>query len=304
MEIFPSVIIPTYNQSLRLNFTLESLLEQTESNFEVIIVDDGSTDNTKETVELYKDKLMIKYRYQNNRGRAEARNEGINISRGNVLLFLDADRPVSKNWVKTHIFQHQTRNNLVCIGEIREFYFSDLIKQKESLLEDIHNNYIKYQKFSRKYSYWNFVSKGFDNEGNCFLNAPWITTLIGNLSMRKELLEEVGKFDINFKSWGFEHFELGYRLFNVGGARFKYIKDATNYHLAHSRPEDFYKKNIDESRNYFFKKYNDEAINSLSQLLNGEISLNRFNLITGDGTHVSNFEEGEIFYKSPSLSRL
>ncbi|RKY26862.1 MAG: glycosyltransferase family 2 protein [Candidatus Omnitrophota bacterium] len=88
--MFFSIIIPSYNRKYLLKIAIESVLEQTFKDFELIIVDDGSTDKTKELVETYKDK-RIKYFYQENKGPASARNLGIKNSSGEYICFLDSD---------------------------------------------------------------------------------------------------------------------------------------------------------------------------------------------------------------------
>lgn len=87
-----STIIPTYNSPHYLIEALESVLSQTYKDMEIVIVDDGSTDNTKEVIQSY---LIldrnIKYIYQNNGGTASARNTGIKFSSGEYIAFLDHD---------------------------------------------------------------------------------------------------------------------------------------------------------------------------------------------------------------------
>jgi hypothetical protein len=83
-----SVIIPCYNQARFLGEAIESVLAQTYPHFEVVVIDDGSTDNTSEVAARYPGVRCIR---QENRGLAEARNEGIRRSNGGYLVFLDAD---------------------------------------------------------------------------------------------------------------------------------------------------------------------------------------------------------------------
>jgi len=86
-----SVIIPTYNCAKYLEESIESVLAQTGADFEVIVVDDGSTDNTSEVLSRYKTDARIKTTCQPNSGPGAARNSGINLSEGDYLCFLDAD---------------------------------------------------------------------------------------------------------------------------------------------------------------------------------------------------------------------
>jgi glycosyltransferase involved in cell wall biosynthesis len=83
-----SVIIPYYNQARFLGEAIESVLKQSYPHFEVVVVDDGSTDNTTEVASRYARVRCIR---QENRGLAGARNEGIRRSVGTYLVFLDAD---------------------------------------------------------------------------------------------------------------------------------------------------------------------------------------------------------------------
>lgn len=85
-----SIIIPTYNRANMIGKAIDSILAQTYTNWELIIVDDGSTDNTKDVVQAYNDN-RINYFYQENKGRSAARNYGIDMSEGDYISFLDDD---------------------------------------------------------------------------------------------------------------------------------------------------------------------------------------------------------------------
>jgi glycosyltransferase involved in cell wall biosynthesis len=86
-----SVIIPTYNYAHFLPEALNSVLDQTYKNFEVIIVDDGSTDNTKDVLKSFLNDQRIRYIYQENSGLPATRNRGIKESKGQFVAFLDSD---------------------------------------------------------------------------------------------------------------------------------------------------------------------------------------------------------------------
>jgi glycosyltransferase involved in cell wall biosynthesis len=85
-----SVVIPAYNYARFLGETIQSVLDQTFRDFELIVVDDGSTDNTMEVVSSFKDN-RIQYIYQENGGLSSARNTGIKASKGEYIAFLDSD---------------------------------------------------------------------------------------------------------------------------------------------------------------------------------------------------------------------
>ena len=87
-SVIVSIIIPCYNSERFITETIESVLSQTYKNYEIIVVDDGSTDNTKSIVSNYPE---IKYIYQTNQGTSSARNNGLKVSKGKYIIFLDHD---------------------------------------------------------------------------------------------------------------------------------------------------------------------------------------------------------------------
>jgi glycosyltransferase involved in cell wall biosynthesis len=85
-----SIIIPTYNRADRLEVTIQTILDQSYTHFEIIVVDDGSTDNTEHIVSRLADD-RIKYFFKKNEERAIARNYGISKAQGAYINFLDSD---------------------------------------------------------------------------------------------------------------------------------------------------------------------------------------------------------------------
>ena len=91
-NIYFSIILPTYNRADFLSKAIESVISQSFTRWELIIIDDGSTDNTKILVEKYqKTQKQIRYIYQKNSERSAARNNGIKNSYGQWICFLDSD---------------------------------------------------------------------------------------------------------------------------------------------------------------------------------------------------------------------
>jgi glycosyltransferase involved in cell wall biosynthesis len=83
-----SVVIPCYNQARFLGEAIESVLAQSHARFEIIVVDDGSTDNTVEVARRYRDVRCVS---QRNQGQGAARNEGLKHASGEFVVFLDSD---------------------------------------------------------------------------------------------------------------------------------------------------------------------------------------------------------------------
>lgn len=86
-----SIIIPTFNREHLIQKAVESVLDQSYTDIEVIVIDDGSTDNTEEKVRLIEDERVRYLKLNNNGGACRARNKGAEIARGEYLAFQDSD---------------------------------------------------------------------------------------------------------------------------------------------------------------------------------------------------------------------
>src|SRR5215210_7479587 len=106
--VLVSVIIPCYNQAHFLGEAIESVLAQNHPRFEILVVDDGSTDDTSEVAARYPEVRCLR---QENRGLAAARNAGLRSSEGEYVVFLDADDRLLPNALEA---------GLVCFEDHRE----------------------------------------------------------------------------------------------------------------------------------------------------------------------------------------
>ena len=86
-----SVVMPTYNRGNIISRSIDSVLSQSFSDFELIIVDDGSNDNTDDVINNFDDDRIKYIKLDENRGACNARNHGMNISRGDIIAFIDSD---------------------------------------------------------------------------------------------------------------------------------------------------------------------------------------------------------------------
>ena len=118
-----SVIIPCYNQAAFLKETVKSVINQSYTNWECIIVNDGSTDNSQEVInELCKIDSRIKCHIQQNKGLSASRNVGMNISCGEYLQFLDADDIILPTKFEKQLEQFEINPNLdISISRFRYF---------------------------------------------------------------------------------------------------------------------------------------------------------------------------------------
>jgi glycosyltransferase involved in cell wall biosynthesis len=125
-----TIIIPAYNYQMFLSDSLTSVLAQKYQNFELIVIDDGSTDKTKDVVaEFIARDSRIKYFYQSNAGLSAARNLGIKNSKGEYIQFLDADDLLSDLKLSLQIEDMEKDAN-IDISYTMAYYFVDGSKEK------------------------------------------------------------------------------------------------------------------------------------------------------------------------------
>ena len=107
-----SVIIPVFNTEKYIKKCLESVINQTYKNIEIIVINDGSTDNSDKIIQKYVKEYpkKIKYVYQENKGQAYSRNLGIKLSKGELITFVDSDDYIERNMYQQMI-EHLEREN-------------------------------------------------------------------------------------------------------------------------------------------------------------------------------------------------
>lgn len=100
-----SIVVPMYNSSSYICDCIESILNQTYKNYELLLIDDGSTDNTFLQIEEYINECpeQIKYVKKENGGAASARNVGIDVAEGEHIVFIDADDTVACDYLGKNI---------------------------------------------------------------------------------------------------------------------------------------------------------------------------------------------------------
>lgn len=207
-----SVILPTYNRAELIPRAIDSVLTQTYANWELIIWDDGSIDDTEKIVRSYNDD-RIKYCYEENHGVSYARNKAISISGGEYVAFLDSD----DEWVGEKLaVQVEVMNTNSQIDVL----FSDYI----DIIESIQKKYRTFEQYSNvmklleleKVDSSLFVIKRGIPEILSFENFIATDSVI----FRRKLLERTGPFLESLQ--GPEDFELWWRM-GIEGACFAFV---------------------------------------------------------------------------------
>lgn len=231
-----AAVIPTYNRSAFLRATLAALARQRmpASQFEVVVSDDGSSDDTRETVASFEDRLWLRYRFQLDLGwRANmARNAGARLATAPVLVFVDTGVLPGPDFLSTHLSAQTSTARTAVLGYTFG-YRPDLeidLPDWERPPEDLVRDYAGTSWFTdvRHFAFERF---GFDL-ANCAVPWQWFWSM--NCSMHAADFWAAGGFDEDFRSWGGEDLELGYRLFR-GGLRFAVSQDAWAIEAPHAR---------------------------------------------------------------------
>ncbi|MCY9829029.1 glycosyltransferase [Vibrio chagasii] len=233
-----SVVIPTYNRSQLLSYTLTSLVSQSNSNFEVIVVDDGGSDDSRQVCELFKDKLNLRYIWQKDDGfrAGKARNLGLYAAEGDYIVFIDTGVLLQKDAIDKHIEIHEnSKFPTVCIGYVYGFEISnEKLEEIEPHLKDKNTEQLismmeylnaldirqsLYDEFGYNISSW---PAPFDLFWTCHVSAE-----------REELIKS-GAFDESFNSWGGEDVDLGIRLF-MNNNKFVVDRGLCSVHWPHEK---------------------------------------------------------------------
>jgi glycosyltransferase involved in cell wall biosynthesis len=240
---FFSVIIPVYNKALFLGETLKSLLAQTFTDFEVIVINDGSTDGSESVIQSFND-VRIRYYSKENEGVAVARNLGIEKTLGEFICFLDADDYWEPNFLATFKKQIDVLpNHKVFSCAIAIETAQKTIPARYSLARITDFQLVDFFDASRK---------------ECIL---WTSAV----AIHKSVFEKTGTFDTQIKKG--EDTELWMRIglqYTIGFigsilARYRYDKDSIsrNWHY-YFEPYTFEKYVVLEKENVKLKQFLDQ----------------------------------------------
>ena len=205
--ILISVIIGTYNQGHLLRKVLGGYTQQTvpSDQFEIIIADSSSTDNTADIVADFS-MLPIQYHCIENQGKAYARNYAAQQASGAYLLITDADMIPDENFIQAHIKAHEATQDPTCFEGAA---------------------------FNLKTLEWPLNLIGMTPQIGKVLKKQkplgWYYFLTGNVSIPTHLFHHVNGFSTDFKGYGWEDLELGYRLHQLN-IPLLYLPTSINYH--------------------------------------------------------------------------
>lgn len=236
-----TVIIPTFNRYEVLLKCLRALREQTTppSSYEVVVVDDGSTDSTPERTAVFSKGSDSNLRFfrQFHKGPAAARNLGIREARSELILFIGDDIIATSTLLAEHLAWHEKypKENVAVLGHAT---WSPEI-EVTAFMHWLENGGPQF-KFS-----------SIDNPHN----VSWRHLITANISFKRKFLLENGLFDEDFSYAAFEDIELGHRLCNRG-LRIVYNRHAVGYHNHPTSLDDAMGRmqRVAESRRLYWQK--------------------------------------------------
>ncbi|MBW4441367.1 MAG: glycosyltransferase [Plectolyngbya sp. WJT66-NPBG17] len=199
--MFLSVVIPTYNRKPILEKCLRALERQQFSDYEVVVVDDGSTDGTVEWLSSTEEFPHVRLFCQDHGGAAGARNHGVEQANGDTIVFIDSDLVVTDVFLRSHV--------------------EALMQAQKEFGDD------RFFTYGRVINTANFDHPTSEPYKITDFSAAYFAT--GNVAIARRWLIEAGLFDTGFRQYGWEDLELGVRLKNLG---LKLIKcpEAVGYH--------------------------------------------------------------------------
>jgi len=266
-----SVIIPTYNSAQYICETLDSVLAQTYKDYEIIVVDDGSTDNTREVLKPYMSK--IKYIYKENGGPASARNVGIKNARGEYIAFLDSDDIWLPEKLEKQIEYLQSNPDIALVYSDCIRFNENGVCQRKSNVYHLREGYIFFK----------------------LLEGNFITT--STVIVRRECLDKVGYFDEELDDLKHsEDYDLWLRIsrsFKIGYIREPLVK----YRV---RESGLNRSNIDRAYKALLKVF-DKNTKDIQNLPDKYIRNCLFNIFLKWG--ISHFDRSNLYEARAPLAK-
>ena len=239
-----SIIVPCYKQAHYLAETLQSVINQTYTNWECIIVNDGSPDNTEDVAKLWCNKdERISYVYKENGGLPSARNTGIKMSKGEYILALDSDDILHEDYLLKLVPVLDADETLAIVSSYREFFVDNKL---------------------------NIVYK-YKASGSTYRDLMFENVLMPSSLYRKACWEQVGGYDEKMIK-GFEDWEFWISILKHGW-KYKFVEEylfyyrkaensmlidtlqnhrISNMEYVFEKHKDIYIKDFDNTKSYMF----------------------------------------------------
>lgn len=208
-----AVIIPTRGGAAKLHYPLDALEKQTEKNFQVIVVIDGDIDQSADVVQSYIDRGLLNLSmiiFEENRGRVAALNAGHRAAEADVLIRCDDDLEPASYYVQQHLSHYKDGRQVGVIG--------------------IYNNILPETPYARVYG--RYRDKKFREDAYATEQSKQWIYWAGNVSMTRELFNQLDGYDERYRLYGWEDVDMGYRVHQSGTEIIVDPKLATSHYVA------------------------------------------------------------------------
>lgn len=246
------IVIPCYNVGHVVDKCIASILNQNHTDeVRIYLVEDGSTDNTKNVIDQFAHNGNIKIIYHKlNQGLAAARNSGVNAGCGEVILFLDSDMTVNPDWINKLTLPFSNKNIVGVVGD-------------QELPSQLTANSLDRYLYSK--------CRGARQFGQ-YEHLHFRYFLFSNTGIRRSALNEVGIFDEKIKSYGGEDLDLALRVWKQYPTSLRFISGAVSYHWGQKTTNEFYKnmelyggnnfKYLIDKHSAYIKEFGGDLVNS------------------------------------------
>jgi glycosyltransferase involved in cell wall biosynthesis len=299
-EVRASVIMPTRNKALYLDRTLATYRGQTDPRFEIVIVNDGSEDDTAAVAARHRETFPgVVLLERPHAGRAAARNAGLEAARGELVIFSDDDRLAPPEFIERHLAAQAANpgavlgwmygivtvlerrllgplydplaQRLTAAGQAAAFGRDAVaLVDPETLAADPAR---VFSELGTPEPDWEHkVAPALERYGPSLAGfaLPWFLGSTGNLSVPRELALRAGGFDPGYTGYGMEDTDFCYAL-HRDGVPFSVCREGANYHQLHPKPD--LSREMAASLAYFRAKYDDPGAHLFAHWFRGGVDL-------------------------------
>ncbi len=282
MKPLISVIIPTYQRRDKLKVTLDSVLSQTYDNYEVLIMDDGSTDGTNKMISSYNDPRIFYNWQENTGGPAKPRNNGIKISKGSWIAFLDDDDTWKKNKLDEICGQIHSNNDFIYHD------YSLILNNKYSNKKIVKSSNLKSPIFN------NLLING---------NIIGLSTVV----VRKELLLKINGFNEDVNMAPCADYNAWLRIAQLTNKFFYLPKNLSYYNVDNNNMSN---QDMTISKRLAIKEFSNfltykqkSALEAKLNYQSGSFNFSKKNYQNATNLFLSAFKHGDFYIKTKSFVR-
>lgn len=188
-----SIIIPIYNAEEHLKLCLDSILNQTYQNIEIILVNDGSTDGSLKIMEQYQKKYpaLIQIVNKENTGVADTRNVGMQYASGDYMMFSDNDDEMEKDYIETYVKENDKDYDIIIGGYVRKTYEGKILFKRKLVSKEL-SPYIQLASWGKLYKTSYMKENGFQFLKTAIADDFYFNLFAYNHTDKIKIIDNIG----------------------------------------------------------------------------------------------------------------